>query len=137
MAGLFDSLFGFEDLEAKTQNLLKTKYNAARAGVEGSFAGAGREGEANLAIQAQRQGLIGSPIESALRSRLGTALAGEKGKALAGINTAEASDTASTMGNLGMQKAQANAALMSSIFSGIGGLTGTLAGKFTTPAIKP
>ena len=97
MAGLFD----FTDIEKKTSELLADKYGKARKAAEGQFAGVGREAQANLDIQNQRQGIIGSPLASTLSSRLATKLGSEKAKTLAGIDAAQAGQTA----DIGIQNA--------------------------------
>lgn len=125
MAGLFD----FTDIEKKTADLLKNKYGKAREAAAGGFEGVGREAQANLDVQNQRQGIMGSPLASTLSSRLAADLGRKKQQTLAGLDAAEASDTA-TMGiqNAQMQN-QAQAQLFNSIFTGLGSIGGTLLGN--------
>lgn len=128
MAGLFDGLFDFTDIEKKTSELLADKYGKARANVEGQFGGMGREAQANLDIQNQRQGIIGSPLASTLSARLSADIGRKKAQTLAGVDAQEASDTA-TMGiqNAQMQN-QAKSQLFNSIFQGLGSIGGMLVG---------
>ena len=111
---------GFEDVEKKTQSLLKNKYGKARELAEGGFEGARREGLADIDIMAQRQGILGSPLAATLASRLTADLARKKQQALLGVDTAQASDEA----NLGIQSAvnknKALADLYGNIFGGLG-----------------
>jgi hypothetical protein len=134
---MFEGLFDFTDIEKKTQELLADKYGKARAQVEGSFGGVGREAQANLDVANQRQGIMGSPLASTLSSRLAADLGNKKAQALAGVDTQQASDTA-TMGiQNAMQKNQANAQLFNSIFSGLGSIGGILAGNiFSSKVVK-
>jgi hypothetical protein len=133
MQGLFD----FTDIEKKTSELLADKYGKARAAAEGQFAGVGREAQANLDIQAQRQGIMGSPLASTLSSRLAADLGRKKAQTLAGIDAAQAGQTA----DVGIQNAimqnQAQAQLFNNIFQGLGSIGGTLAGSFLpVPKLK-
>lgn len=130
---MFEGLFDFTDIEAKTAELLKDKYGKARANVDAQFGGVGREAQANLDIQNQRQGIIGSPLASTLSDRLSARIGAEKQKAISGIDAQEASQTA----DLGVQNAimqnQSKAQLFNSIFQGLGSVGGTLLGSAFLP----
>ena len=125
---MFEGLFDFTDIEKKTSELLADKYGKARNAAEGQFAGVGREAQANLDIQNQRQGIIGSPLASTLSSRLATKLGSEKAKTLAGIDAAQASDAATMGMQNAMAKNQAQSQLFNSIFQGLGSIGGFLVG---------
>ena len=134
---MFEGLFDFTDIEKKTSELLADKYGKARANVEGRFSGVGREAQANLDIQNQRQGIIGSPLASTLSSRLATKLGSEKAKTLAGIDAAQAGQTADIGIQNAMMQNQAQAQLFNSIFQGLSSIGGTLLGGALNPkAVK-
>ena len=134
---MFEGLFDFTDIEKKTSELLADKYGKARANVEGQFSGVGREAQANLDIQNQRQGIMGSPLASTLSSRLATKLGSEKAKTLAGIDAAQAGQTADIGIQNAMMQNQAQAQLFNSIFQGLGSIGGLITGGVLTPkAVK-
>jgi len=124
-----NGLFNFEDIEAKTNALLKDKYGKAMDVASGTYAGKQREAEANMDIQAQRQGILGTPLQSTLKARIGSEFARNKAQTLAGLGAQQASDAANLGMQFGMQKNQAKAELLSGIAGGIFSGLGTLAGK--------
>jgi hypothetical protein len=122
--GIFDAWFNFDDLEAKTNNLLTKKYAMARETALGPLQGAEKSGMANMQIQGQRQGILGSPLMTTLENRLKTETANKKAQIEAGLGAQQASEAANMGLQMGMAKNQATGQLFNSAFEGLGKLVG-------------
>lgn len=122
--GIFDAWFNFDDLEAKTNNLLTKKYALARQAALGPLVGSEKEGIANIQIQGQRQGILGSPLMTTLENRLRTETANKKAQIEAGLGSKQAEEEANLGLQMGIAKNQAQAQLFNSAFEGLGKLVG-------------